>query len=113
MCSGYSLVSSKLVKILGFKGYLLLPLGQNENWDSPYSHMNAQNWGEGVRQRIGIYPNTTCYNKSFLNVIIDTNCHTTPKTNVLMEHEHLFKKWNIEINKYKLNKWEADIYLKS
>ncbi len=49
MCSGYPLVSSKLTKMLGFKGYLPLPLsptlsreraklrgrGKTENWDSP------------------------------------------------------------------------------
>ncbi len=62
MCSGYPLVSSKLAKMLGFKGYLPLPLapnvtlrskrelgqpllsreraklrgrGKTENWDSP------------------------------------------------------------------------------
>ncbi len=33
VCSGYPLVSSKLA----------LPLDQKENWDSPYSHVNAQN----------------------------------------------------------------------
>ncbi len=47
VCSGYPLVSSKLAKMLGFKGYLPLPLSlpldQNENWDCPYSHVNAQN----------------------------------------------------------------------
>ncbi len=26
-----------------------LPLDPNENWDSRYSHVNAQNEGEGVR----------------------------------------------------------------
>ncbi len=30
---------------------LALPLDQKENWDSPYSHVNAQNKGEGVRGR--------------------------------------------------------------
>ncbi len=47
VCSGYPLVSSKLAKMLGFKGYLPLPLSptprSNENWDSPYSHVNVQN----------------------------------------------------------------------
>ncbi len=44
VCSGYPLVSSKLEKILGFKGYLplTLPFAQNQNWDSPYSPVNAQ-----------------------------------------------------------------------
>ncbi len=66
MCSGYPLVSSKLAKILGFKGYLPLPLsptprskwelgqpllsreraqlrgrGKTENWDSPL-HLHSQ-----------------------------------------------------------------------
>ncbi len=54
MCSGNPLVSSKLAKMLGFKGYLPIPLtpiplDPNENWDSRYSHVNAQNEGEGVR----------------------------------------------------------------
>ncbi len=47
VCSGYPLVSSKLAKCLVLRGIyplpLALPLDQNENWDSPYSHVNAQN----------------------------------------------------------------------
>ncbi len=65
MCSGYPLVSSKLAKMLGFKGYLPLPLsptprskrelrqpllsheraklrgrGKTEKWDSPLIYWN-------------------------------------------------------------------------
>ncbi len=40
-------VPLKLAKMLGFEGIysfpLALPLDQNENWDSPYSHVNTQN----------------------------------------------------------------------
>ncbi len=47
VCSGYPLVSSKLAKMLGLRGIYhfpsALPLDQNENWDSPYSHVNVQN----------------------------------------------------------------------
>ncbi len=58
MCSGYPLVSSKLAKILGFKGYLTLPLTPTprSKRELGYSHVNAQNEEEGVRQRIGIHP---------------------------------------------------------
>ncbi len=53
--SGYPLVSSKLAKMLGFKGIyplpLALPLDQNENWDSPYSHVKRAKLRGGVRGR--------------------------------------------------------------
>ncbi len=45
--SGYSLVSSKLSTMHGFNAFftypfpLALPLDQNENWDSPYSHQQS------------------------------------------------------------------------
>ncbi len=47
---GFKLSSEKILGLRGIYPFpLALPLDQNENWDSTYSHVNAQTKGKGVR----------------------------------------------------------------